>query len=242
MKKIVIFLTILLLLVGCNSSSKKSKSTDIVDYFPKSDISKKFFTTKDNGDTEFYEEENIIKSDSIIVKVNNNIVREITINEDTLIEKDIDKNITKVLKRFLSKGDVFYTLPKVTKIEEIKIRDTVVGTKNIESKTTCKLENELDMLEDYDIKYYDDILKFKCIDDKKVVTHVEDDLPDWVTLTNGEEKSDYDVSYIYMKKEIGVISIINDDCVIKDKDGTTRINDNSKVCDEKHYSHTFYLK
>ena len=242
MKKVLLFTATLLFIVGCGSTSKKKNNINMVDYMPSSDITKKFFTTKDNGDTNFYEESINVNGNNITVKKDDLLTRTVTINETTIVEDDIDNNLTKILKKSISIGEILYTLPKITTIENIKFEDTILGTKNIESTKTCKLEKKLTKLEDYDIKYNDDILKFKCIEDKKIVTHVKDNLPDYINLTNGEEKSDYDISYFYMKKDIGLIVEINDDCLVKNNDGVTRINDLSKSCDEKHYSHTFFLE
>jgi len=242
LRMILLFIVMLLFMGGCGSTSKKSNNINMVDYLPSSDTTKKFFITKDNGDTNFYEETIKVNSNTISVKRDDLLIRTFTMNETTIIEEDIDNNLTKVLKKSIAQGDTLYTLPKITIIEDIKFEDTILGTKNIESTKTCKLETKLTKLEDYDIKYNDDILKFKCIEDKKIVTHIKDDLPDYINLTNGEEKSDYDISYFYMKKNVGLIVEINDDCIIKDRDGVTRINDTSKTCDEEHYSHTFFLE
>jgi len=241
MKKVLLFTTILLFIGGCGSTKHKN-SINMVEYLPSSDTTKKFFTTKDNGDTDFYEETITINGNKINIEKDNKLVRTITINDTNIIENDIDNNLSKILKKFISEGDTLYTLPKTTKIEDIKFEDTLLGTKKIESTKTCKLEKKLSQLEDYDIKYHDDILKFKCIEEKKIVTDIKDDLPDYINLTDGEEKSDYDISYFYMKKGIGLIVEINDDCLIKSSKGVIRVSDSSKSCDEKHYSHTFFLE
>jgi hypothetical protein len=43
-----------------------------------------------------------------------------------------------------------------------------------------------------------------------------------------------------MKKNIGLIAKINDDCIVDNK-GTKRINDLSAQCKEKKYTHIFFL-
>jgi len=241
MKKVLLLTATLLFIGGCGSTKHKN-SINMVDYLPSSDMTKKFFTTKDNGDLDFYEETITISGNKINIKKDDKLIRTITINDTNIIENDIDNNLSKILKKSISVGDRLYTLPKTTIIEDIKFEDTVLGTKKIESTKTCKLEKKLSQLEDYDIKYYDDILKFKCIEDKKIVTDIKDDLPDYIDLTDGEEKSDYDISYFYMKKGIGLIVEINNDCLIKSSKGVTRVSDSSKSCDEKHYSYTFFLE
>ena len=242
MKKILLLTTTLLFIGGCGSTTHKKNSINIANYLPSLDTTKKFFTTKSSGDTNFYEESITIDANTITIKRDDLLNRILTINDNDIREKDIDTNQTKVLKKSIAEGDTLYSLPKITKVEDIKVEDTILGIKSIESTKICKLEKKLDKLEDYEIKYNDDILKFKCIEEKKIVTHVKDDLPDYINLTNGEEKSDYDISYFYMKKDIGLIVEINDDCLVKNSEGVTRISDSSKTCDEEHYSHTFFLE
>jgi len=242
MKRVLLLTATLLLIGGCGSTKHKKETINISNYLPSLDTTKSFLTITDSGSRNLYEESITISANSIFIKSDDLLNRELTINDSDIREKNFDTNKTKVLKKFISEGDTLYTLPKITKVEDIKFEDTILGTKNIESTKICKLEKKLDKLEDYDIKYNDDILKFKCIEEKKIVTHVKENLPDYIHLTNGEEKSDYDVSYFYMKKDIGLIVKINDDCIIKNSNGDKRISDSSKKCDEEHYSHTFFLE
>ncbi|MCK4442750.1 MAG: hypothetical protein KAU90_12150 [Sulfurovaceae bacterium] len=245
MKKVLLFTATLIFIGGCGSTNKKKDSINMVDYIPSlntKNINKKFLIIKDNGVRDVYDESITVNNNTISVKKDDLLTRIVTINDTSIVEDDIDNNLTKILKKSISVGDILYTLPKSIKIEDIKIEDTILGTKKIESTKTCKLENKLTKLEDHDMIYNYDILKFKCIEEKKIVTDVKDDLPEYITLTNGEEKSDYDISYFYMAKNIGLIVKINDDCLVKNNDGVLRINDSFKKCDEKHYSHTFFLE
>ncbi|HHB95049.1 MAG TPA: hypothetical protein ENK88_07880, partial [Campylobacterales bacterium] len=130
MKKVMLFIATLLF-IGCGSTSKKNNNINMVDYIPSSDTTKKFFTTKDNGDTNFYEESITVNGNKINIKKDNLLNRTLTINETTIIEDDIDTNLSKVLKKSISEGDTLYTLPKITTIEDIKFEDTILGTKNI---------------------------------------------------------------------------------------------------------------
>ncbi len=241
MKKVLMISAIASLFIGCGGGSSGT-SFDMVDYLPSQDTVKRFFTTDDRGNTNFYEEDIDVNLNTINIKIDDNITKTFTINEDTIVEEDIDSNITKVLSKSIKEGDTLYSLPKTTDVEDITFDNTVLGTRSTELTITCKLDKQLDKIEDYEIKYYGDILKFKCIEDKKIVTHVVDNLPDYINLTDGEEVSDYDISYFYMKKGVGTILKINDDCIVSDSNGDERINDASTVCQDEHYSHTFFLE
>ncbi len=233
----------LLYLIGCGSNGGNSISIDMADYYPNENMEKSFYMITDSGDNNQYDEDISIDRGVITVKVDNVVKRTIAINDNGIIEEDSDSNLTKTMKRYIQVGEILYTLPKSTIIQDIKFEDTILGHKSIEATTTCRLERKLDKLDEYDIQYSGDILKFKCIEDKKIKTEVRDNLPDYINLQDGEERSDYNISYFYMEKSVGLIAIIDDDCIIDDKtNGKTRINDTSLRCKQKRYTHTFYLK
>ncbi len=242
MKKNLISIITLLFIIGCGSNGKESTTIDLSNYYPNKNIVKSFYMITDSGDNSQYDENIYIDKGVITVKVDDIIKRTITINDNGIIQKDSDDNLTKTMKRYMKTGEVLYTLPKSTIIKDIKFEDTILGHKSIESTTTCRLERTLDKLDDYDIKYSGDILKFKCIEDKKIITKLKENLPEYIDLHDGEEKSDYDISYFYMKKDVGLIAKIDDDCIVEDSANSTRVDDTSLRCKERRYTHTFYLK
>jgi hypothetical protein len=242
MKKILIFAILISAFIGCGGTSSKKKSINMADYFPNTNSRKSFYKIKDSGDNNLYDENIVIDKNVITIKVKDVIKKVITINDSTIVQLNSDDNLTRVMERSIKEGEILYTLPKSTTIKDIKIEDTILGHETIESTKICRLERKLTKLEKYDIKYRDNILKFRCIEDKSIVTKVKDNLPDYINLTNGEKKSDYDISYFYMKKGVGLIVEINDDCITTDRDGIKRVNDSTTKCVEKHYTHTFFLE
>ncbi len=241
MRRFLIYFSIIIIFIGCGSTSSSENSVDMANYFPDTNRVKSFYTITDSGDNDLYDEHISIDKNTITVKVDNIINRVITINDSDIVQLDSDDNLTRVMERNLEVGKILYTLPKSTVVKDIKFEDTILGQETIESTKTCRLEQEMDKLDNYDIKYSGNILKFKCIEDKSIVTTVKDDLPDYITLTDGEEKSDYDISYFYMEEGVGIIAEINDDCIVEN-DEITRVNDLSKECKEKRYIHTFFLE
>ena len=242
MKKSLIYIVTVIFLIGCGSNGTESKTIDIANYYPNKNMVKSFYMITDSEDNSLYDEDISIDKSIITVKVDDTIKRTIDINDNGIIQKDSDDNITKTMKRYMQVGGILYRVPKSKVIEDIKFEDTILGHKSIESTKTCQLERAIDKLDNYDTKYSGDILKFKCIEDKKIITKLKDDLPDYINLHDGEEKSDYDISYFYMKKDVGLIAKIDDDCIVEDKAGSTRVNDISSKCKERRYTHTFYLQ
>ncbi len=242
MKKSLIYIVTVIFLIGCGSNGKEGTTIDVANYYPTKNIVKSFYMITDSGDNSQYDEDISIDRGVIIVKVDDIIKRTININDNEILQKDSDDNLTKTMKRYIKAGAILYTLPKSKVIKDIKFEDTILGHKSIESTTTCRLEGILDKLDNYDIKYSGDILKFKCIENKKIITEIKENLPEYIDLHDGEEKSDYDISYFYMKKDIGLIAKIDDDCIVEDKGGSTRVDDTSLKCKERRYTHTFYLQ
>jgi hypothetical protein len=240
MRKVLVSFTIVTIFWGCGSTSDNGVSIDISNYYPNKNMIKSFYKITDSDDNDLYDEHISIDKNTITVKVDDVIKRTITINSSDIREIDSDDNLTKVIKKVVKLGAIAYTLPKSRVVKDIKVENTILGHESIESIKTCRLEGHIDKLNNYDIKYSGDILKFKCIEDKTIVTKVKENLPDYINLTNGQKKSDYDISYFYMKKNIGLIAKINDDCIVDNK-GTKRINDLSAQCKEKKYTHIFFL-
>ena len=242
MKKNLISIIALLFLIGCGNGGGETISIDVANYYPNENIVKSFYMITDSGDNSLYDEVISIDKSIITVKVDNLIKRTIDINDNDIIQKDSDDNLTKIMKRYIKVGGELYSLPKSKIIEDIKFEDTILGNKSIESTTTCRLERKMDRLDDYNIKYSGDILKFKCIEDKKIITKLKENLPDYINLHDGEERSDYNISYFYMKRDIGLIAKIDDDCIVEDKYGNRRVDDTNLKCKERRYTHTFYLQ
>jgi hypothetical protein len=232
---------------GCGGSTSSSRNyIDMADYFSSSDMSKAFYAIKgnvnsDKDDTNLYDELISIDENIITIKVDDITKRVITINSDDIVEQNIDDNITKIMSRYIEEGKILYTLPKSSVIRDIKYEDKIFGEETIESTKTCRLEQKMDKFSFSGTKYSGNILKFKCIEDKKIVTKVKENLPEYITLTDGEEKSDYDISYLYMEEGIGLIAEINDDCIVDSRNGT-RVNDLSSKCRERRYTYIRFLE
>jgi len=235
------------ILIGCGSSSKSKKTIDILDYLPSENTTKTYLkTTKDRGSEQqrdTYVEEVSIDAKTISIKINDKLKRTYSIHDESIIEKEYGASATDTIpmKRFLAKGSTLYSIERSTHNEKIKINGIIVGNKSVESKKTCKLDGKLDELNSYSIPYKDDILKFKCTKKESIETNINEEwegrLKDY---KSGSIDSNYDLSYFYLKKGVGLIVDIDNNCYIK-KDGITQINDKSSKCTEESSVHKFFL-
>lgn len=245
MLKIIISLTLAsVLFVGCGSSSKSTKNIDIADYLPAEDTTKTYLkTTKDKegeNTPDFYTEEVSIKSSTISIKINDKFDRSLTIKDKVIIKKE--NNTTIEMERFLSKGSTLYSVEKSRQNKPIKINNVIIGTKSIASKEVCKLDAQIDELDSYSITYEDDILRFECLRKESIETKINEEWEDKLKeYKNGSIDSHYNLSYFYIKKGIGLIVEIDNNCYIKEN-GITRINDKSKKCDKESSIHKLFIK
>ena len=239
-----IFFISLFFLVSCGSSSSDegqvTNPIDFVDYYPSKNTSKSFLKTEQTK----YDSTRDTYTQTI--EISKNILRQSSSSqkEQTIIfspeeiQETGDEN--KTMKRFVSLGDVLYSLEKKMALDKIMLGEILLGTKQKESTKECKLVEKLDKLELYGIPYEGDILKFKCIEDSKIVTKMEESIPDYITLRDSVIQNSYDISYFYMQKKIGLISIINEDCMISGGDFEI-IDDRLPVCLHKDLNNDFFL-
>ncbi len=247
MIKTVLMLTLTsLMLVGCGGSSKSKKKIDILEYLPSTDTSKNYLQTSKNKSGEnhrtTYAETISIDGQTTSIKIEDKLNRSFTTHNESIIKKEYgESNNTIKMERLISVGSTLYTVENSSHNEEIKIGDTIIGTKSVESKKTCKLNKKLDNITKDSIPYENDILEFKCIEEESVDTNIDEEWEGKLTeYKSGSIDADYDISYFYLKKGIGLIVEIDDDCYTT-KDGVKIVNDKSKKCTTEVYVHKFFL-
>ena len=247
MIKTVLSLTLMsLLFIGCGGSSKSKKKIDILDYLPSEEMSKNYLQTSKNKSGEnhriTYTEVISIEGQTTSIKIDDTLNRRFTTHNESITKEEYgERNNTIQMERFISVGSVLYTVENSTHNEEIKIGDTVIGTKSVESKKVCKLNKELDTLTKDSIPYKDDILEFKCTKEDSIDTKIDEEWEGKLTeYKSGSIDADYDISYFYLKKGVGLIVDINNDCFTT-KNGVKIINDDAKKCSTEIYTHKFFL-
>jgi len=241
-KKLIPF-TLLPLFIGCGSSSSGTGSIDLSAYLPTTDMTKSYLLTIDNGvstSRETYEETITRNQDQVDYHRDGLLTKRITIQTETLQKEEA--NLSLEVERFVDVGDTIFTQEYATKVEDIKILDSVIGTQTTNAVKRCKVDQALEELVISDIPYEGEILKIKCTEEKTIVTDVKDDLDsDYITLEDGEVKSDNDISYVYIKKGLGIIVEINDNCLVEDDQGNLKVDDTANSCKSETYTHNFFL-
>jgi hypothetical protein len=224
MRKSIISVTILSLLIGCgggSSSSSKGEQIDLADYFPIKSIEKRFKEINRSGkdlkelDTNYYTE-NITISNfnkekgtrTITSTSDEGETKEVTvINEANITTTDEDNKVT-TFNRISYIGSTVMSSSRKTS-EKVEI-----GTLTYDIKMNCKLEKKLSEFEQNDFKYTGDILKMKCISSGTIDVEVKESLASLIKI-DGSHKV-YNVSYAYIKKDIGDIAYIDDNCIAED--------------------------
>jgi hypothetical protein len=248
MKNNWLYLTLSALIIGCGSTESNTKndgegSIDLRSYLEKEDVSKNYqLNNKSVGQTltNQYYAEVITVSETKIERTIEGIADSIVNIEEkklTYIDVADDGNINTSSNRYVDIGDtLFSTDINSTKI--LTVGSQAVGTQEKLGSNSCKLIEELNEFTKGSNTYTGDILKTKCTKITTITTKVKDEFIGSVSYFNGTEDS-VDISYFYYKKDIGLISSINDDCILTNsvypEDTTECSNDN------KSYSYTYYL-
>jgi hypothetical protein len=247
MLKTIIPLTLIsLILIGCGSSSKSKITIDMVDYLPDETTTKTYLQTVKNraGEQErnTFVEKISSEGKTISIKIDDKLKHSYTIHDESITKKEYGTTQNSIdMKRFLSKGSTLYTIERSTDNEEIILNKVIVGNRSVESKKTCKLHSELKELDSYSIPYKDDILKFECIKKESIETKINEEWEGRLKeYKSGSMESDYDLSYFYLKKGIGLIVEIDNNCYVTEDD-ISRIDDKSKKCNQESSIHNFFL-
>ena len=243
MKQTLLSLTLLSLLVGCgggSSSSNSTKKIDLSDYFPKADIVKNFVEIQKAG-TKFMDINNSYFTENITVKSANGITtittkdgevvtNTVVIDEHKINETKIENEKKKIMtmNRQVNKGDTLFVENINSSSEE------AIGTITQTGTFKCILEDNIFDFQEGDHKYTGDILKIKCILDEKKTTTVKKELLEFVADTNGSDTI-YNVFYRYIKKEVGMIATIDNNCI------ENKLVNDKKDCIPTEKNYQFYL-
>ncbi|CAA6809191.1 MAG: Unknown protein [uncultured Sulfurovum sp.] len=232
---------------GSSSSSSDSKndgkgSIDFKEYFPIKDMSKLFITTQRDGDDiqrSSYSEVINVNGNAISTTVNTKLIEKVVFTDTNITTTDTEDDETTVnsIFRNIDLGDTLFT----QKQESTESND--LGTINTSLNYTCILKSKEEKFEKGDNLYSGDLLKIECVAQGNVIYDIKQTILDAGAATdlNGTHTI-YDTSYIYLKKELGLVAFINDDCITNAK-LPFLINDNAKTtaCIKQKYDYEFYI-
>lgn len=247
MNKNLILIVSILAFVGCGSSSSEKK-IDIVDYLSRTSMTKDFthiITVDGHTKNSTYVDDVTVRPNLITIKKDDINSRSMTIIDDKVTIKYFDSNSTKILKRYINKGDKVSNYIKESKREILKIGTQKVGVRDTNISENCTIDGFIDNYKQFYLEYtnYDDkhnIMKIKCITKTVVDTRVEKEYIDSVSYTNGIVESKDDISYIYLQKDLGVIAEINDDCLASKSPDIIDDTLDSKKCLGEYYEYNLY--
>jgi len=231
----------LILFTGCGGSSSSSKKNDgkgeidLAQYYPEKSMTKTFLATERDGeDSERSHYDQIVEvvGQTIIFTEDTKEVRKVVFS-DTNITITEDGEITSTY-RHIDIGDTLFS----EKFEQI-VSTVAVGKVITDMAIECKLVNKVEQFEHGDNKYKGDLLKIECITEGKVTTEVKAELVDVVRDDVNGSHTIYDKSYVYLKKGLGLVARVNNDCV--PNADLPYVNDKAKECTKEQYEHEFYL-
>jgi len=222
MNKNILLIASIIAFTGCGSSEESVEKIDIVNYLPSTSMSKAYtHVTKIDGNlnSSAYIDTVVVESNLVSVSKKEKLSRMIIVKADKLEVKYFnDLNRSKIVTRTFKKGDTVSNYLKADEVEILKIGSQKIGEKRTKIEEKCMFDSMVERYEKFFFEYtnYDgehDIMKIKCITKTVVDTKIDAEYVDSVSYTNGVVESKDDISYLYLQKGLGMIAMINDDCL-----------------------------
>ena len=244
-RKTVSLLLATLLLTACGGGSSSQKNDgkgeiDLAEYFPKTSMTKTFSSIERDGDSvlKSHNDEIIeVLGNTIITTVDTQVIERVVITDTNITTTDMDGDVDRIF-RHVDLGDTILS-GSLNESEEIEL-----GKMTKSLKSSCVVKSKEDKFEKDDNVYSGDLLKIECITEGTILMDVKPSLIPYVSEDLNGSHDYYDKSYLYLKKGLGEVASINDDCIISDKLSEELVDDrkSGKECDDKkHYAYEFYL-
>ena len=245
-KKYISLAVVALLLSACGGSSSSKNdgkgSIDLAKYYPSKSMTKIYSSVKRDGDsvdTSHYEEIIEVVGNTITTTVDTKVSEKSVFSDTNITTTSFDEDGNEVYSTFrhVDLGDTIYS-KKMT-----SSKNTDLGKVTTKVDSSCQVKSKESKFEKNDHLYTGDLLKIECIDEGEVIYDIKQTILDAGVASdlNGSH-SIYNTSYVYLKKGIGEVASINDDCVTNEKLPQV-VNDKAKSteCVKKQYEYEFYL-
>jgi len=248
-KKYISLVVVALLLTACGGSSSSSSSKndgkgdiDLTEYYPSKSMTKTYSSVKrdgDNVDTSHYNEIIEVVGNTITTTVDTKVSEKSVFSDTNITTTSFDEDGNKVYSTFrhVDLGDTIYS-KKMT-----SSKNTDLGKVTTKVDSTCQVKSKESKFEKNDHLYTGDLLKIECISEGEVIYDIKQTLLDAGVASdlNGSH-SIYNTSYVYLKKGIGEVASVDDDCVTNAKLPMV-VNDKAEPteCVKKQYEYEFYL-
>jgi len=249
-KKYISLLVATVLLTACGGSSSSSSQNngegaiDLSEYFPNKSMTKTFITVDrgiddDRADKSHYDEIIEVSGNTITTTENTEVVERVVFSDKNITTTNIDDGQTEVdsMFRHVDLGDILVSEKRnSTESNDLGIITTTLNY-------TCKVKSKEEKFEQDDNVYTGDLLKIECVSEGEVIYDIKQAILDAGAGSdlNGSHAI-YDTSYVYLKKDLGEVAYINDDCITNEKLPMV-INDraNKAECVKEQYQYEFYL-
>ena len=248
-KKYISLVVAALLLTACGSSSSSSKkndgkgSIDFSEYYPNKSMTKTFSSVERDGDdlsTSHNEEIIEVVGNTITTTVDGEVMDKVVISDKNITTTNFDEedgDEVDVMFRHVDIGDTL--LSKETKFTQ----SNDLGKITTKLNHVCKIKSKESKFEKNDHIYTGDLLKIECIAEGEMIYDIKQGILDaGAAIDLNGSHSIYNKSYVYLKKDIGEVAFIDDDCITNAKLPMV-VNDKAKSseCIKKHYDYEFYL-
>ena len=238
---------------ACGGGSKSSQndgkgSIDFAKYFPSESMSKAYIIrtrTLETPKTTFRTETIEVTGKTITTREKTKVIEEVNISDKNITittYTDIDSKHAKTLVH-----SMYRKIDIGDKIFPQKINSTTtnsLGKITQNSTASCIVKSKEKKFEKGDYLYEGDLLKLECVAKGKVIYEIKQDILDAGVANdlNGSHDT-YDKWYVYYKKGLGEVAVINDNCITNVKTPLI-VNDNAKAseCKSKPYSYEFYVE
>lgn len=236
----------IILFTGCGSSSSNDAKNDgtgaidLAEYYPSKSMTKTISVVKRNGDdvTKSHHDEIIdVTGKTISTTINTKLTSKVVISDKNITITDLEDNETMSIYRHVDIGDtLFSTKKKITENREL-------GKVTLDFNGNCKIKSKESKFEKQDNVYTGDLLKVECIIEGTITYDVKPLLIDVVPKDLNGSHPYYNVLYSYVKKGLGEVASIDDDCISNAK--LSEIVDDRKSgaeCKKENvYEYEFYL-
>ena len=245
-KNYLIFALAITLFTGCGSSSSTDKKNDgkgaidLAEYFPSKTMTKTISSVERDGDSVNPSHRNEIinvANNTISTTVDTKLTEKIVISDTNITITDFEDNTTHSIYRHVDIGDTVFSAKKK------KSENNDLGKITYDFNLNCKLKSKESRFEKNDNVYTGDLLKIECINEGTVVYDIKPSLINVVAHDLNGSHSFYDASYSYLKKGLGEVASIDDNCIPNEI--LSAIIDDRKsgeACKKKNvYAYEFYL-
>ena len=204
------------LFTGCGSSSSTDKKNDgkgaidLAEYFPSKSMTKTIIPIKNDKTLPHYDEIiNVTDNKTITTTINTKLTEKIIISDTNITTTDFENNETYTTYRHADIGDTVFSN------KEKKTENNDLGKVTYDFNLNCKIKSKETKFEKQHKVYEGDLLKIECVNEGTIVYDIKPSLmsvsKDLKDL-NGSHPV-YNTSYSYLKKGLGEVASIDDDCI-----------------------------